>query len=239
MNEKLKSVIIEGEFVAEFVDFLRFSHDKYEKGETESGKREWLIRELQIVYRMIREIHPEIDREGVLSPLNELILSLNRLDYGVVDPPLRPAKLAHRPVDPSWAQFRGYAAGAAELLIRGGKRSSTADAAVARLLSEQGYQKPGSRTVNTRITGATIKGWRKEARERRPGDLLRASFDLVVEGEIPGWGQESLRLLEPEIFTEGGVEKRVGKLGYSVLHQCLNVIDMILDEIPPPRPAKK
>jgi hypothetical protein len=173
--------------------------------------------------------------------LNELIYSLHCLDYGAVDPPLQPPKLTHRPSDPRWALFRGYAAAASALLIRHGATASAADSWVAKRLSKEGYERPGI-SGDTRITAATIKGWRKEARERRPGDLLRAAFNTVLEGELPRWDQEYLTLLPaafPEILFDCGIEERVANVGYSEMLHCLSVIDMILVQCPPYRSTEK
>ena len=110
---------LSSEFVFGFVDLLRWVRDRYEDAKDPGEKREWSIRELNILRRMAREIHPAVDREGLLAPLSDLVLSLFSLDYGVADPSLRPRKLKHRPPDPRWALFRGRAAAASELLRSG------------------------------------------------------------------------------------------------------------------------
>jgi hypothetical protein len=234
VNKKLKSVRLDGEFVSEFVNLLRYVHDKYEKSEDGSRKREWLAMALGLISRMVREIHPEIDREDLVSPVTKLIDSLSCLDYSTIDPALRPPKLTYRPIDPRWALFRGYAAAASALLIRDGATASMADACVARLLSGEGCQKPGG-SGDTRITAATIKGWRKEAREREPGDLLRTAFRNAVEGEDSIWGEEFLRELTatyPDTLFEDGIEKRAANAGYIAPRRCWKVIALILDGFP-------
>ena len=111
---------LSSEFVFGFVDLLRWVRDQCEDAKDPAEKREWFIRELNILRRMAREIDPAVDREGLLAPLSDLVLSLFSLDYGIADPLLRPRKLKHRPTDPRWALFRGGAAAASELLIRNG-----------------------------------------------------------------------------------------------------------------------
>jgi hypothetical protein len=191
--------ILSPDFVSGFVDLLRWVHEGYADAKDPTEKREWLGRELNILRRMAREIDPAVDREGLLAPLSHLDISLFSLDYGVADPLLRPRKLKHRPTDPRWALFRGGAAAASQLLIRSGATASEADGWVAKKLDREGYQKP-SKTADPRITGATIKGWRKAASEGRPDDLIRAEFEAVVEDRDP-----QVREYLPQSLTQNRV----------------------------------
>jgi hypothetical protein len=176
---------LSSEFVFGFVDLLRWVRDQYENTKDPAEKRALWIDLVRILHRMGREIDPVVDREGLLAPLNDLVVSLYSLDYGVADPPLQPRKLTHRPPHLQGALFRGSAAAASELLIRNGATATEADSWVAKRLSKEGYQKP-SKSADPRITAATIKGWRKEARERRPSELVRAQFE-------PWWKTAILR----------------------------------------------
>jgi hypothetical protein len=182
------------EFVIGFVDLLRWVRTGYENTNDPAVKREWFRRQLRILGRMAREIDPSVDDENLLTPLNELIFSLYCLDYGTADPPLQPVKQTYRSQAPRWAQFRGWAAAASELLIRNGATAPEADASVAKRLNSEGYQKPAYRG-DTRITAATINGWRKAAREGRPGELMRAAFHTWLDNNGPR--EELLRLVAP------------------------------------------
>jgi hypothetical protein len=230
---------LSSEFVFGFVDLLRWVRDRYEDAKDPAEKREWSIRELNILRRMAREIHPAVDREGLLAPLNDLVLSLFSLDYGVADPSLRPRKLKHRPPDPRWALFRGRAAAASELLIRNGATASEADSWVATRLRREGYQKPG-KSADPRITVATIKGWRKAAREGRPDELIRAQFETVVEDCDPQV-REYLPELSAvyEVLFQYGAEERLKNVAHSGMMRAVTVIELICAHFPPPESPEK
>jgi hypothetical protein len=171
--------------------------------------------------------------EALLAPVNDLVLSLFSLDYGIADPPLQPRKLNHRPPSLRWTLFRGRAAAASELLIREGATAPDADSWVAKRLSKEGYQKPG-KSADPRITAATIKGWRKAAREGRPDELVRAEFETVLEDGDPQV-REYLPELSAiyEVLFRYGEEEPAKNIAYSGMMQAVTVIDLICAHFPP------
>jgi hypothetical protein len=169
---------LSSEFVSGFVDLLRGLRARYENTKVPEQQRDVWIDLVLILQRAGREIDP-VDREGLLEPISDLVVSLYCLDYGVAEPPIQPRKLEHRPQYPRAALFRAHAAAASELLIRSGATASKADSWVATRLSREGYQKPG-KSADRRITATTIKAWRKAAREGRPDELLRGAFENVL-----------------------------------------------------------
>jgi len=130
-------------YVAGFLDALRQVSSEYKNTKDPILKRHWWIQELEILRKVAKDLDPAVDREGLLVPINELYNSLDELRFGPATAPLRPVKLSHRPPDPKSAVFRGYAAGASELLIRNGAPASVADNWVAERLTRQGCLKPG------------------------------------------------------------------------------------------------
>ena len=228
---------LSSEFVLGFVDFLRWVRDGYENAKDPTVKRDWWTLELRALGRMAREVDPAVDRLGLLFPLNDLLEALYSLDVGTAEPPLQPVKLKHRPPAPRWALFRGYAAAASELLIRNGAAASGADYWVAKRLSRAGYRKPG-RSADARITAITIKGWRKEARERGPGELIRAAFDTCLEKDFPFEKYlPQVAALYRQIFPEGGIKTASAEL--KAFLRYLTVIEVIVSLFPPSELARK
>ena len=68
------------------------------------------------------------------------------------------------------------------MLIRGGAKSSVAEATVAKLLRKAGYEKPPIRGDKT-ITRSTIEKWRKDVRQSKRGELILCAFDSLLDGE--------------------------------------------------------
>jgi hypothetical protein len=193
---------------------------------------------LDLLLNMGLELDPAVGREDLLSPVIDLIESLFILDYGVADPRLQPRKLDHRPPDPRWAFFRGEAAAASELLISRGTTTSAADAWVAKRLSGSGYQKPG-KNADPRITAATIKGWRKEAREGGPGELVRRAFDTMLDDDSPLDRHLPEFSVKYEELVRKGIEQRPAGLPLDGVLQALAVIDIMCRNFPLPEEPKK
>ena len=221
---------LSSEFVSDFMHFLRWVHDRYEGAKDGETQRHLWIDLIEILRRMAREIDREVDGEGLVAPLNDLVFALFSLDFGVVDPPLQPRKLQHRPSNPRWALLRGRAAAASELLIRNGAPALATDAWVAKRLSREGYQKPGKST-NPRITAATIKGWRKAAREGRRDELMRAEFETVLEDRDP---QIKKFLPEVSAMYESLLKEKSANVWHSCFMRSLTVIETICAHFPPP-----
>jgi hypothetical protein len=231
--------ILSPDFVSGFVDSLRWVSEEYKNTKDPEEKLEWFMRELQIFRRMALEIDPAVDREGLAAPLNALVSSLFDLDYGIADPLLRPRKLKHRPTDPRWALFRGGVAAASALLIRNGATASEADFWVAKRLSREGYQKPG-KSADPCITEATIKGWRKAAREGRPDELIRVQFKTVVEDRDPQV-RECLHELSAvyEFLFRYGKEETLKDVAPSGMMHAVTVVDLMCAHFPPSESPEK
>jgi hypothetical protein len=230
--------ILSPDFVSGFVDLLRWVSEGYADAKDPAEKREWFIRELNILRRMAQEIDLAVDRQGLLAPTIDLIYSLYCLDYGTADPPLQPIKQMHRSQAPRWAQVRGRAAAASELLIRNGAIAPEADAWVAKWLNSKGYQKPAYRG-DTRITAATIKGWRKAAREGRPGELMRAEFHTWLDNDGPR--EELLRLaapVYPALLFLDRIEPPANVDLVGML-PSVSVLEVLIAEFPPPESPEK
>jgi len=120
------------------------------------------------------------DVEGLSGPLRDLHLALQALEFGAIEPELKPRKTVGRPQELRAAVFRGHAAAAAALLIRGGFSAGLADRLVAGRLDGSGYQRPSGGS----IIEATIRGWRKEAREGDRGDPTRLAYDHFLEPHL-------------------------------------------------------
>jgi hypothetical protein len=223
---------LSSEFVSGFLDLLRHHLARYANTKDPEEQRDiwiWLVR---ILHRLAREVDPAVDRKGLLSPVIDLVESLFSLDYGVADPPLQPLKLKHRPPNPRSALFRGFAAAASEFLIRNGATASDADTWVSNRLSRAGYQKRG-KSADPRITAATIKGWRKAAREGRPGDLVRGAFDIWFDTDSPR--EQLLRLvapLYPAILFADRIEIPAN-VGVGRMLPSVSVMELIFSEFPP------
>jgi hypothetical protein len=105
---------------------------------------------------------------------------------------------------------------------------------VAKRLSREGYKKP-AKSADPRITAATIKGWRKAAREGRPDELLRAEFETVLED-----GDPQVREFLPElsaiyeVLFKYGAEERLKNIAHSGMMRAVTVIDLICAHFPPP-----
>jgi hypothetical protein len=80
------------EFVSTSLDLLRWVSNGYENAKDPAERREWSVRQLELVVRLAREIDPAVDHDALLIPLQRLRFSLYSLDYGVTDPSLKAAK---------------------------------------------------------------------------------------------------------------------------------------------------
>ena len=168
------------EFRSDFVGHLRKVNECYEGCADPEEKRELWAHVIRMLIFLADKFEPALTQDGLLNPAYDLCMALYSLDFGVAEPPLQPRHLKHRAPAPRSALFRGYAAAASQLLIGGGARATVADAIVAKRLGKIGYQKAAIRGDRT-ITAYTIRGWRKEAREGRPGSLMRAAFDTWLD----------------------------------------------------------
>jgi hypothetical protein len=139
--------------------------------------------------------------------------------------------------------FRGYAAGASALLIQSGATALVADTWVAERLRRRGSLKPDTQ-ADRRITAATIKGWRKEARERGPGDLVRTVFDLCLKNNsplgrhLPYAGSEYPEELL-ERLAKRGSEFRPANVSRNGMLYSLIAIAYAVGKFPPPEVSGK
>src|SRR5215472_2010163 len=79
------------------------------------------------------------------------------------------------------------------LMNEGGQTADTADEWVASRLDKAGYKKPrraGSRQDGRLITRNTVKAWRKEAREAAHGNLMRNTYDGLIDTSSERWFTE-------------------------------------------------
>jgi hypothetical protein len=224
--------------VSVYPDLMRWLHAQYKATKDPKKQRYLWTLYVDLLLRMGLELDPAVGRENQLSPVIDLLESLFNLDYGVADPPLLPRKLEHRPPHPRWAFFRGNAAAASELLILNGATASAADAWVAKRLSGIGYQKPG-KSADRRITAGTIKGWRKEAREGGPGELVRRAFDAMLDDDSPLDRYLPEFSVKYEGLVNNGIEQRPAGLPLDGVLQSLAVIDMMCSNFPPPGAPEK
>jgi len=110
-------------------------------------------------------------------PLRALLRGLESLDLGAVEPMLQPAKkpAGGRPVNLQSVVVRAYAAAGAELARRGGRTLPKACDLIADQLDTAGYRTTAAHGGT--ITGATVRAWRREARERSAADPLREIYE--------------------------------------------------------------
>lgn len=113
---------------------------------------------LNACIKFINGVDPWRDAE-LAVPLSLLSLALGDLENGKVAPMLKPKEVSHRPASMREATFRGYAAGIiGGLMLPGPGRLKRRDAEewLAKRLSAAGY---------STVSGAKLRGWRKEAME--------------------------------------------------------------------------
>ena len=158
---------------------LRWGRRIYEKDQREGAKIQ--LEAVLAFFDLFRSL-------GTLQgdmPLRALLRGLESLDRGAVEPMLKPAKhpAGGRPVNLQWVLVRGFAAARVELARRAGRNLPKACDFVAERLDERGFRLAAAGHGNGRITGATVRAWRREARERAAGDPLRDIYEkLLVSG---------------------------------------------------------
>jgi hypothetical protein len=113
-----------------------------------------------------------------LTPLTNLLRDLDSLDRGSAPRMLKPRKPRGRPVALHVLLSRGCAAGIAEALHRDGDPLCAACEFVATELDAAGVRLAG-RSDRNRITGKTVRAWRRQALERESDDPMREIFDAA------------------------------------------------------------
>jgi hypothetical protein len=158
-----------------FIKLLREMKVAYDRAADPHEKRNLWGWQLELAIELIRQF--DLDAEGLALPLRDLSLALLSLDIGATEPALQPRKTkgGRPPQLIREAMFRGHVAAASAALRRVGFDAPVADAHVAKQLDKRGYRNGGL------ITGATIAGWRKEAREASPSDPMRFAYDHLLQ----------------------------------------------------------
>jgi hypothetical protein len=159
-----------------FVEMLREIKAAYDGATDPHEKRRLWEIQIDAVMHLVDKFDTE--KAGLTLPLRDLSLALLSLDSGATEPALQPRKTKGRPQSMRAAMFRGHAAAASTVLIRVGLAAPLADARVAARLDELGYRKELN---GGGITGSTIKGWRKEAREALPSNPMRFAYDHLLQ----------------------------------------------------------
>jgi len=157
------------------LDRLRRGRMIYEKSEREGAKIQ--LEAVLAFFDLFRSL-------GILRgdmPLRALLRGLESLDRGAVEPMLQPAKqpAGGRPVSLQSVLVRGFAAAGVELARRAGRQLPEACEFVAEQLDALGYRVAAGRG-DGRITGATVRAWRREALERVAPDPLCDMYEKLL-----------------------------------------------------------
>lgn len=172
---------------------LRAAKADYDRQSEPSEKRACFGGLLAALITLVN-LHEPWRRAKIADLLGHLASAFLSLDAGAVPPLLVANKPKGAPAIPSWAVVRAYAAAAAAILMNeGGQTADTADEWVASRLDKAGYKKPrraGSRQDGRLITRNTVKAWRKEAREAAHGNLMRNTYDGLIDTSSERWFTE-------------------------------------------------
>jgi hypothetical protein len=156
---------------------LRRAKAVYDQAVEPKDRREALGYLIVNLMHLVNRVEPWREAE-LVSPLRDLLTALVSWEKGAVEPLFkRDNPPPGTPPLVSGALFRAYAAAAAAVLIRGGWTAKAADKWAADRLHAAGYRKTGERGDSTFIKPATIKGWRREAREAPANAPIRRRYD--------------------------------------------------------------
>lgn len=122
----------------------------------------------------------EFARDHLDAPLTELQKALLNLDHNRVAAILEPTRHDKVQADKSAAMMKGRAAAALQLLLDAGENHAAE--LVAGALTTAGISKPkGGTGDSARITAATVKGWRKDAREGSADAPIRVRYEAMLK----------------------------------------------------------
>jgi hypothetical protein len=114
----------------------------------------------------VARVGPDVKNSVLDLHLHDLASALTDLDKGWSPDLLEPIPQSKGRASPTNARFKAFVATAADLLFRSGDSLDAACETVARRVTEAGYRTPRGRKLShgDKITGSTVRDWRKEAR---------------------------------------------------------------------------